>query len=100
MEHCKNRHLGLTCHWPETLTTNCGHTTATESELETHFNTVHIARNRIKIGSKHKCSFPLVKFNDKTDEAYLNPCGRPFPTRGSADRHAREHQFRLSESSE
>ncbi|TRX88270.1 hypothetical protein FHL15_010837 [Xylaria flabelliformis] len=96
-EHQKNKHLGTECYWLLPDGEFCSHTTASHEELYEHFNQAHLRPAR-QNGPSHQCPWPGTPGIPIPGGPPVLPEGRCqhiFQNSSSAERHAREHQYKI-----
>ncbi|KAI1421924.1 hypothetical protein F5Y12DRAFT_717924 [Xylaria sp. FL1777] len=121
-EHRKNKHLGTKCYWPLQNGGICNHQTQTHERLYNHINGVHlgtkcnwplqnggICNHKAQTHEKLYDHLNSVHLPEREVEEYPYPCRWPgcvdsdetvtqpktFEKLGSAERHAREHQYKI-----
>ncbi|KAI0858325.1 hypothetical protein F4860DRAFT_527294 [Xylaria cubensis] len=96
-EHQKNKHLGTVCYWLLPDGEFCEHTTPSHEELYEHFNREHLRPAR-QNGPLHQCPWPGTPGIPIPGGLPVLPeghCRHVFQNSSSAERHAREHQYKI-----
>ncbi|KAI0502854.1 hypothetical protein F5B22DRAFT_652662 [Xylaria bambusicola] len=97
IEHQKNMHLGKVCYWRLENGRYCGHEAESHGELYQHFNSIHLATNGQQ-GPPFQCQWPgslAMTIPNGPSIPAEPPCTQMLQKKGSADRHAREHQHKI-----
>ncbi|KAI1735234.1 hypothetical protein F4680DRAFT_453142 [Xylaria scruposa] len=98
-EHQKNKHLGTECYWLLPDGELCGHTTVSHNEFYGHFNGVHLRPARVRQnGPPYQCPWPGSPGIPIPGGPPVLPegrCQQTFQNWSSAERHAREHQYKI-----
>ncbi|KAK5633671.1 hypothetical protein RRF57_009385 [Xylaria bambusicola] len=97
LEHQKNKHLGKVCYWRFQNGGFCGHHTQTHEELYQHFNSVHLATTG-RQGPPFQCQWPggpAITIPNGPSLPEESQCTQMLQKKSSAERHAREHQYKI-----
>ncbi|KAI1145577.1 hypothetical protein F4825DRAFT_457357 [Nemania diffusa] len=98
-EHHKNKHLGTICYWKFPDGSFCAHETETHEQLYAHFSKDHLKRSTDRLGTdSYRCPWPGnpdIPIPNGRPILADERCKQTFQSASGAERHAREHQYKI-----